>query len=415
MIPFALPRRLVSVLAEETTLFASVIKWTTLASAVGVLAGAATAAFLAVLNWATVEMQHAPAPLLWLPVGFIAAHLLVRTFAPEAEGHGTDKVIEAVHRRGGQISLVVAPVKLAATVVTIAVGCSVGKEGPAAQIGAALASGLASLLCLRSDDRRKLVICGIGGGFASIFGTPIAGSVFGLEVLVLGSVMYDVIYPSFVAGIVPHHVAARLGVTYFHQALYDIPRQTEGMLLKTVAAGVVFGLIVLLLIEAMRLLHGLARKIPGPRWVVAGGGGALLAALAWIFSDRYLGLGIPTIEGSIRGGWVPSGAFALKMLFTAISLGVGGSGGVVTPTFFIGATAGSTLAAALGFDRGTFAARRVRCGCYSRPLASQTVCNGVTIHRIARRILAPHVRSFPWQGGPGAWQGQRDGGSVWGS
>jgi H+/Cl- antiporter ClcA len=356
MIPFAVPRRLVNVLAEETTLFASVVKWTILASAVGLLAGSATAAFLGMLNWATTRMQDAPAPYLWLPVGFVVAHLLVRVFAPDAEGHGTDKVIEAVHRRGGQISLAVAPVKLAATVVTIAVGGSVGKEGPAAQIGAALASGLASLLRLRPDDRRKLVICGIGGGFASIFGTPIAGSVFGLEVLVLGTVMYDVIYPSFVAGIVAHHVASRLGVTYFHQALYEIPRQTEGILLKTVVAGVVFGLVALLLIEAMRLVHELAHRIPGPRWVVAAGGGVLLAGLAWIFSDRYLGLGIPTIEGSVRGGWVPPLAFALKILFTSISLGVGASGGIVTPTFFVGAAAGSTLASALGFDRGTFAA-----------------------------------------------------------
>jgi H+/Cl- antiporter ClcA len=82
-----------------------------------------------------------------------------------------------------------------------------------------------------------------------------------------------------------------------HQALYEIPRQTEGILLKTVAAGVVFGLVALLVIEAMRLRHGLAHEIPGPRWVVAGGGGAFLAGLACIFSDRYLGLGIPTIEG----------------------------------------------------------------------------------------------------------------------
>lgn len=213
---FQLPKRLLSLLAEETTLFASILKWTALATLVGGLAGCT-------LNWATTEIERAPARLLWLPPGMLAAQLLVRFLAPEAEGHGTDKVIEAVHRRWGRIPLVVAPVKLAATVVTVAVGGSVGKEGPAAQIGATLASGLASLLRLRPSDRRKLVICGIGGGFASIFGTPIAGAVFGLEVLVLGRVMYDVIYPSFVAGIVAHHVASHLGVTYFQQPLYDLP------------------------------------------------------------------------------------------------------------------------------------------------------------------------------------------------
>jgi H+/Cl- antiporter ClcA len=409
MIPFWLPRRVAILLAEETTLIASVVKWTVLAAVVGTLAGTATAAFLRVLTWAMTQMQHAAAPLLWLPAGFMAAHLLVRALAPEAEGHGTDKVIEAVHRCAGWIPLAVAPVKLAATVVTVAVGGSVGKEGPAAQIGAALASGLASLLRLRRDDRRKLVICGIGGGFASVFGTPIAGSVFGLEVLVLGTVMYDVIYPSFVAGIVAHHVASRLGVGYFHQALYEIPRQTEGILLKTVAAGVVFGLVALLLIEAMRLAHGLAHRIPGPRWVVAGGGGALLASLAWMCSDRYLGLGIPTLEGSVRGGWVPPGAFALKILFTAISLGAGGSGGIVTPIFFIGSTAGSTLATVLGFDRGTFAAIgmvALLAGAANAPLAASimaielfgpAVAPFAAIACIASFVIVGHRSVYPSQ------------------
>ena len=354
--PFVLPHRLLMVLAEESTLFASVIKWTALATVVGALAGSATALFLYTLSWATGQMQRVPMPLLWLPVGFVVAYLLVRIFAPDAEGHGTDKVIEAIHRRDGQIDLAVAPVKLCATVVTLAVGGSVGKEGPAAQIGAALASALASLLRLSRADRRTLVICGIGGGFASIFGTPIAGSVFGLEVLVLGSVVYNVLYPSLVSGIVAYHVATSLGVTYFHQTLSAIPRQSEGIMLKTVLAGVVFGLVALLLIETLRLVDELVRRIPAPRWVVAAGGGALVAGLAWIFSDRYLGLGIPTLERSLGGGGVPSGAFLLKILFTALSLGAGGSGGIVTPIFFIGATTGSALAATLGFDPGTFAA-----------------------------------------------------------
>ena len=204
---------LTGLVAEQTTLLGSLVKWTALAVAVGLLAGCATTFFLSVLERAMAAMARAPARLLWLPLGFAAAHVLVRVLAPDAAGHGTDKVIEAVHRRWGRYPLLVAPVKLVATVLTIAVGGSVGKEGPAAQIGASLASGLASLLRLRPRDRRKLVICGIGAGFSTVFGTPIAGAVFGLEVLVLGSLMYDVLYPSFVAGIVGHQVASRLGVS----------------------------------------------------------------------------------------------------------------------------------------------------------------------------------------------------------
>ncbi|HKW90508.1 MAG TPA: chloride channel protein, partial [Methylomirabilota bacterium] len=342
--------------AEHGTLVASLLKWSALAAAVGALAGVGTAVFLRVLDWAVAAMAHAPWRLAWLPVGFVTAYLLVRFFARDAEGHGTDKVIEAVHQRSGRISLIVAPVKLAATVVTIGVGGSVGKEGPAAQIGASLASGLASLLRLGRRDRRKVVICGIGAGFASVFGTPIAGAIFGLEVLVLGSLMYDVLYPSFVAGIVGYHVASQLGVRYFHHTLPILPAPSERVFVETLLAGLLFGFIALLLIEALRSVHHLAHRVSAPGWMVAAAGGAVIALGAWLISDRYLGLGLPTLEAALRGDATPPEAAVLKILFTAVSLGTGGSGGIVTPIFFIGATAGSVVGHVLGLDPGTFAA-----------------------------------------------------------
>jgi chloride channel protein, CIC family len=349
-------QRWARMMAEHGTLLASLLKWTLLATAVGTLAGIGTAVFLRVLSWAIGSMVHAPLHLLWLPFGFMAAHALVRLLAPDAEGHGTDRVIEAVHQRSGRIALMVAPVKLAATVITIAVGGSVGKEGPAAQIGASLASGLASLLRLGRTDRRKVVICGIGAGFATVFGTPIAGAIFGLEVLVLGSLMYEVLYPSFVAGIIGYHVASQLGVQYFHQALPTLPPISERMFGATLAAGVVFGLVALALIEALRGAHALAHRLPLPRWGTAALGGAVLAIGSLVVSERYLGLGLSTLDEAVRGEWVPLEASVMKIVFTAISLGTGGSGGIVTPIFFIGATAGSAFARLTGLDPATFSA-----------------------------------------------------------
>src|SRR5690242_909595 len=254
---------------EQGTLLASLAKWTVLASLAGALAGASTALFLSVLGWAIAKVSGTAWPLLLLPPGFILAYLVVHVGAPEAEGHGTDKVIEAVHRRWGRIPLLVAPVKLAATVVTIAAGGSVGKEGPAAQIGAALASGLGSLLALRRADHRKLVVCGIGAGFAAVFGTPIAGAIFGVEVLVMGSLFYGVLYPSFIAGTVSYLVARQLGTGYFHESLATIPAVTRVGLLKVVLAGIVLGFVALLLIETMQACTSVARRLPGPRWLIA--------------------------------------------------------------------------------------------------------------------------------------------------
>ena len=282
---------------ELGTLLASLLKWTLLAAAAGILAGASTALFLTILATAIAAAQSAAViPWLLLPLGFVVGALIVHVLAPDAEGHGTDKVIEAVHRRWGRIPFLVAPVKLVATVVTIAAEGSVGKEGPAAQIGAALASGLGRLLFLRRRDHRKLVVCGIGAGFAAVFGTPIAGSIFGVEVLVMGSLMYDVLYPSFVAGIVSYFVARALGTTYFHETISTIPSVSEGLIVQLVLAGIVFGLVALLLIEGMRFSAATARRLPGPRWIVAGMGGVVIAGLAAVTSSRYLGLGLDTLE-----------------------------------------------------------------------------------------------------------------------
>jgi H+/Cl- antiporter ClcA len=127
-------------------------------------------------------------------------------------------------------------------------------------------------------------------------------------------------------------------------------------MLKLVLGGIVFGLIALLLIEAMRGAAAVVRRVPWPRWAVAGAGGTLLAGLAVATSTRYLGLGLQTLEEALRGSAVPVEASLMKIVFTAISLGVGGSGGIITPVFFIGATAGSSLGSLFGIDRAMFAA-----------------------------------------------------------
>ncbi len=146
---------------EQSVLFASIIKWIFLASCIGILVGASTAIFLKLLNGGILLMSRIPYFFLLMPLGFLASTLLVKYLAPDARGHGTEKIIESVHRRSGRIKLAVVPVKLLATIIIISCGDSAGKEGPAAQIGAALCSGFADLFRFDKRDRKKLVICGI--------------------------------------------------------------------------------------------------------------------------------------------------------------------------------------------------------------------------------------------------------------
>ncbi len=337
-------------IVEESILFVSIVKWLLLASCIGIIVGISTTVFLKALGWGITAAGRIEHYYILLPVALFLSAFIVKVFAPDAEGHGTEKIIEAVHRHAGSMKLAVVPVKLVATVITIAFGGSAGKEGPAAQIGAALSSGFSRLLSFGDRDRKKLVICGISAGFATVFGTPLAGALFGVEVLFVGAMLYDVLLPSFVAGIVGYQVSSALGVAYFHGPHFLIPLFSSYFFLKVCLAGVFFGLCSLVLIEMLALFHGAGQRVR--IWTPWKGviGGAVLAGLALVFSMRYLGLGIDTIERTLQGEAVPAGAFGLKMLFTAITLGFGGSGGIITPIFFVGATAGSAFGSVMGFD-----------------------------------------------------------------
>lgn len=315
----------------------------------GVIIGALITLFLKILSMAEGSRELLPFPYYFtLPFALVLTVYVIKKFAPKAEGHGTEKVIEAIHKSDGKVDIAILPIKVVATVISIFSGASVGKEGPGAQIGAAASSYVAKLFRFNSLDRKKLVICGISAGFASVFGTPIAGAIFGIEILVVGTIMYDVLLPSIIAGFTAFLTAQYLGVDYSYFALHnyytDIPIDLY-FILMVVLAGLFFGIVTDIFIT---FLHFVQRYIKKLKWhwllkpfVI----GLFLASLSYFIGDRYLGLGFDTIRQSLSPFMARENVYWYdaigKMFFTALSLGGGASGGIVTPVFYIGAASGN--------------------------------------------------------------------------
>ena len=359
-------------ITEESILFASVIKWIVLASCTGVIVGLAATAFLGILSWSTTQADHYTYTFLFLPLAFFVSSLLTTHVAPDAKGHGTEKVIESIHKHGSVIPASVVPVKVLATVITLAIGGSAGKEGPCAQIGAGLSSLFARLLRFDESDRRKLVICGISAGFATVFGTPIAGAIFGVEVIIAGTLLYDVLLPSFVAGVTAYQVSAHFGIPYIHASV-NLSGLNEVLLLKVLIAAILFGFVSVLLVKGMKAGQQLFDKLRIWPPLKAAGAGCLLALLAMLFGHQYLGLGIPTIVACLNGESISWPAPFLKIVFTSITLNGGGSGGIVTPIFFIGSTTGALVAPMLHVDVATMSAIGFVCllaGAANTPIAA---------------------------------------------
>ena len=365
-------------IVEQSVIFFSVLKWVLLSSAIGIVIGAIVTFFLNTIHESDTLKDFLPFPSYFLlPFGLVITVYLIRTFAPNASGHGTEKIIEAVHKNDGKIDFAVIPIKLVATVITIFTGGSVGKEGPGAQIGAGAASFISMLAKFSAKDRKKLVICGISAGFASVFGTPISGAIFGIEVLIVGIIMYDVLLPSFIAGFAAYTTAKLLGVHYTYYVMDFIPFDIT-LILQVALAGLFFGLVSYMFIVLLKQTEMRIGAIKMNPYLKAFLAGTFLVLLSFVIGDQFFGLGLDTISKLFFADPtliedIPWYSFIAKTIYTSITLGAGGSGGVITPIFYVGATSGHFFGTLMGDNLALFAAlgfTSVLAGATNSPIAA---------------------------------------------
>lgn len=338
----ALRRRLGWDAREQTVLIGSLLKWTALGSLAGLAAGSASALFLRGLELVTETRQSHPWLIWLLPVGGLAVGWLYASFGKEAT-RGNNLILDELHDGKTGVPLRMAPFVLVGTWLTHLLGGSTGREGTAVQMGGSLADFLARRFALRPADRQILLAAGVAGGFGSVFGTPLAGAVFAMEVTQVGGIRYGALIATFAASLVGDLTTRAWGVGHAHYPALTGIGLSALLLAKVALLGLAAGLAGRLFADAV---HGVrtafSRSIAWAPLRPAIGGAILALILFSTGAFAYAGLGMPLILQSFTGD-VPALAFLWKLALTALTLGAGFQGGEVTPLFFIGSTLGATL------------------------------------------------------------------------
>lgn len=343
--------------SEQVHAVRYLLKWAALLTPLSLIVGTIVAAFLGSLELVTAARFDHPALLFALPLAGLAVGLLYHRFGRSVES-GNNLMLDEIHAPGGGVPARIVPLIFIGTVVSHLAGASVGREGTAVQIGGGIAGWLNRWPRLSAADLRTFLMAGIAAGFGAVFGTPLAGAVFALEVLAVGRIEYGALIPVLFASLLADWTAAAWGAQHTQYAIAIAGETGAGtpfdalLMGKAVIAGVAFGLASILFGELTHSLQRVFRTAIAVSSLRPVAGGVLIIALVYALGTRdYLGLGVTSPDPgatTIVSSFAPGGATPLawwwKMVFTALSLGSGFKGGEVTPLFFVGATLGNWLA-----------------------------------------------------------------------
>ncbi|MFM0210535.1 voltage-gated chloride channel family protein [Paraburkholderia sediminicola] len=396
---------------EQFAMVPYLARWLLLSCVLGTLAGSASALFLFALDRATDTRMDHPWLLWLLPfAGFLTGWVYHRV-GKSVEG-GNNLLIDEIHDPQKIVPKRMAPLVLVATVITHLFGGSAGREGTAVQMGGALADRVTQLFGLGREERRILLMGGIAAGFSSVFGTPLAGAIFGLEVLAIGRLRYDALFACLASSVMADVVCRLWGIHHTVYTVPFVPALTALGMGSAIVAGMAFGVVGMLFADSTHALSALIKRKVAYAPVRPLIGGAVVAILATIFNvPQFLGLGIPTIVQAFNGS-LPVYDFAGKFGFTVVTLASGFKGGEVTPLFYIGATLGNALGHVLALPVPVLAGLgfvAVFAGAANTPIASTLMAIELFGPQIGVYAALACVVSYLFSGHTGIYRAQRVG------
>jgi len=322
------------------------VKWLAIYILVGGIVGSATAFFLQSLDYVTLLRTNHIWVVYFLPMAGLLIGLLYYYYG-DAANKGNNLLIETHQSlENGETSKPIpfkmAPMVFISTLLTHIAGGSAGREGTAVQMGGAIADQFTGLFKLNTADRKTILIIGISSGFAAVFGTPLAGAIFALEILSIKKVKINQVFASFFVAYIAHYSCLAWQVKHTIYSIPNIPAISLTTLAWAIVAGIIFGLTALAFTSTGRLFENIFNKIkfePLRPFI----GGIIIALFIVVFnSTKFIGLGIPTIQDAFINN-AGQFDFVIKLILTSFTLSAGFKGGEVTPLFFIGATLGNIL------------------------------------------------------------------------